>query len=125
MISVIDTSVLIDHTRGSTAARDALKDAAARGELHSSEMVRAELLVLIRDEERARVATLLEAMVWHPVDRQVAELAGEFGRQWLPRFNGIGAADFIVAATTSLLGASLLTRNVKHFPMFGDLTAPY
>lgn len=125
MISVIDTSVLIDHTRGMPAARDALEGAARGGELHSSEIVRTELLVLIRDAELTKIAPLLDVIVWHPVDRQVAELAGELGRRWLPAFSGIGAADFIVAATTALLDAQLLTRNVKHFPMIEGLQAPY
>ena len=125
MISVIDTSVLIDHSRGLPAARDALRTAATDGGLHSSEIVRAELLVLIREQELARIEPLLDVIVWHPVDRQIAEAAGGLGRRWLPAFTGIDAADFIIAATAELLGARLLTRNVKHFPMIAGLTAPY
>ena len=125
MISVVDTSVLIDHSRGLPAARDILRKAAAESALHSSEIVRAELLVLIRDAERSGIEPLLDVIVWHPVDRQVAELAGELGRRWLPAFTGIDAADFVIAATTMLLDGRLLTRNVKHFPMIEGLQAPY
>lgn len=125
MISVVDTSILIDHSRGVPAARATLLEAVEVGELHSSEIVRAELLVLIREHELRFVEPLLEAIVWHPVDRRIAELAGQLGRQWLPAFNGIDAADFIIAATTTALEARLLTRNVKHFPMIDGLTAPY
>ncbi len=50
---------------------------------------------------------------------------GVIGRRWLPAFTGIDAADFVVAATATLLDARLLTRNVKHFPMFEGLAAPY
>lgn len=125
MISVIDTSVLIDHSRGVPQARETLRSAAADGELYSSEIVRAELLVLIRDWERKLLDPLLDVIVWHPVDRRVAEVAGEIGRRWLPAFTGIDAADFIIAATTTLLRARLLTRNVKHFPMIEGLVAPY
>ncbi|MBO0980170.1 PIN domain-containing protein [Microbacterium sp. SD291] len=125
MISVIDTSVLIDHTRGMREAREALQNAALSGELHSSEIVRTELLVLIRDAELKEIDPLLDVIVWHPVDRQVAELASALGRRWIPAFSGIGAADLIVAATTALLDAQLLTRNVKHFPMVEGLVAPY
>jgi len=125
MTYVIDTSVLIDHTRGVPEARDALLSAIGHGALHSSEIVRTELLVLIRERELASVAPLLDAIVWHPVDRPVSELAGELGRRWLPSYNGVDAADFIIAATTTLLDAHLLTKNVKHFPMFPGLEAPY
>ncbi|MDQ4214852.1 type II toxin-antitoxin system VapC family toxin [Microbacterium capsulatum] len=125
MSSLIDTSVLIDHSRGVPAARRALFDAIDRGALHSSEAVRAELLILIRDRELRLIEPLLEAITWHPVDRRVAELAGELGRRWLPAYNGIDAADFVIAATAIHLEAQLLTRNVKHFPMFEGLVAPY
>jgi len=125
MISLIDTSVLIDHTRGVAAAHDALLHALDQGALHSSEIVRTELLVLIREDELAAITPLLDQMIWHPVDRPVAEKAGELGRRWLPAYTGIDAADFIVAATAVLLDARLLTRNVKHFPMLDGLTAPY
>ncbi|MGN8027558.1 PIN domain-containing protein [Microbacterium sp. 22242] len=125
MIGFVDTSVLIDHSRGLPGARAALLDAAAQGPVHSSEIVRAELLILIRERELRLVEPLLEAIVWHPVDRPVAELAGTLGRRWLPAFTGIDAADFLIAATATLLDARLLTRNVKHFPMFEGLAAPY
>lgn len=125
MISVVDTSVLIDHSRGLPQAREALLAAAELGALHSSEIVRAELLILIRDDELRAIDPLLHAIVWHPVDQRVAEVAGELGRRWLPAYNGIDAADFIIAATTALLDARLLTRNVKHFPMIEGLVAPY
>lgn len=125
MISVVDTSVLIDHSRGVPQARAALLAAVEQGALHSSEMVRAELLILIRDGELHAIEPLLQAIVWHPVDQRVAEVAGRLGRRWLPAFTGIDAADFIIAATTELLEARLLTRNIKHFPMIEGLTAPY
>lgn len=121
----IDTSVLIDHTRGVAGARNTLVRAAESGELHSSEVVRAELLVLIRPAEREAVSPLLKVITWHPVDEPVAERAGELGRRWLPSHNGIDVADFLIAATATLIGAELLTKNVKHFPMFAGLTAPY
>lgn len=125
MISFVDTSVLIDHTRGLPQAREALMGAVDQGALHSSEIVRTELLVLIREKELEAVGPLLEAIVWHSVDRPVSELAGALGRRWLPSHNGVDAADFIIAATATLLDAHLLTKNVKHFPMFPTLEAPY
>lgn len=125
MNTVVDTSVLIDHTRGLPAAHEALGQAASRGELHSSEIVRVELMVLIRRRELAAITPLLEVITWHPVDRTVAETAGSLGRQWLPSHSGIDAADFIVAATTQTVGAQLLTKNIRHFPMIPGLRAPY
>jgi len=39
--------------------------------------------------------------------------------------DGIDAADVIIAATTMLLEGSLLTKNVKRFPMIEGLVVPY
>lgn len=125
MRALVDTSVLVDHTRGVAAAHETLVRAADAGGLHSSEIVRAELLVLIRERELEAIEPLLEVIVWHPVDRQVAELAGSLGRRWLPSHSGIDAADLVIAATAILIEADLLTKNVKHFPMIEGLAAPY
>jgi predicted nucleic acid-binding protein len=38
---------------------------------------------------------------------------------------GIGIADLAIAATAEHITAPLVTCNVKHFPMFAGLQAPY
>lgn len=125
MSVVVDTSVLIDVLRGEAAAAAVLRSARTAGPLHASEVTRLEVLAGMRSGEEAATRALLEALVWHPVDEPVADVAGELGRQWLPSNRGIDSADLAVAATVVLLDAALLTRNVKHFPMFRELTAPY
>lgn len=55
----------------------------------------------------------------------MARLAGAYSRQYRPGHAGIDTADYLVAATTTVLGAELLTTNVKHYPMFKGLRAPY
>ena len=51
-------------------------------------------------------------------------LARTAARQ-LPSHRGIDSADLAIAATAAGLEARLLTRNVRHFPMFPDLRSPY
>jgi predicted nucleic acid-binding protein len=68
---------------------------------------------------------VLSALIWHPVDTQVAEQAGALGRQWLPSHHRIDSADLAIAATAQLTGLPLLTMNVRHFPMFPGLRPPY
>ena len=38
---------------------------------------------------------------------------------------GVDTVDFVVATTADRHDATLWTRNVKHFPMFTDLSSPY
>lgn len=75
-------------------------------------------------EERSTPA-LLSALEWRILDVEIAELAGELGRRWLPSHHTIDGADLVVAATAIADSAGLLTRNVKHFPMFDGLRSPY
>lgn len=125
MTVVVDTSVLIDVLRGDPAAAAALRDARAEGPLHASEVTRLEVLAGMRPREEEATRGLFSAFDWHPLDDRIAEIAGELGRQWLPGNQGIDSADLAIAATARALDARLFTRNVKHFPMFSKLAAPY
>lgn len=125
MTVVVDTSVLIDVLRGWADAAAALVAAREAGPLHASEVTRLEVLAGMRAAEEARTRALLGVLVWHPLDDAVAELAGHLGRRWPPGNQGIDGADLAIAATAVALDADLLTRNVKHFPMFEGLAAPY
>lgn len=122
---LVHTSVLIDVLRGEQAAAAALRSARREGELQASEVTRLEVLAGMRRGEERATRSLLDVFTWHPLTEAVAETAGELGRVWLPGNRGIDGADLAIAATTIILHARLLTRNVKHFPMFAGLTAPY
>lgn len=125
MTFVVDTSILIDVLRGERAAAEALHDARGAGPLHASEVTRLEVLAGMRAPEEVQTRMLFNAVVWHPVDEHIAEIAGGLGRRWLPGNRGIDSADLAIAATAQSLRASLLTGNVKHFPMFPGLQPPY
>ncbi|MGH9093351.1 MAG: type II toxin-antitoxin system VapC family toxin, partial [Acidimicrobiales bacterium] len=119
------TSILIDYLRGHAGASDLLERERAADVLHASEITRIEVLAGMRPIEEADTRALLSTLVWHPVDTGVAEEAGALGRQWLPSHHTIDSADLAIAATAVRTDARLLTRNVRHFPMFTDLQAPY
>lgn len=123
----LDTSVLIDHLRGTPPeATGLIPSAIARGdELWSSYIVRAELLAGMRDEEEAATRDLMRLISWVEVDDSVSEAAGALGRRYLRATPGIEVADLIVAALAQHLDAELKTTNLKHFPMFEGLKAPY
>jgi predicted nucleic acid-binding protein len=122
---LVDTSVLIDYLRGNPAAAEILERERATGPLHASEITRLEILAGMRPAEQDATESLLSTLVWHQVDEQVAERAGALGRQWLPSHHGIDSADLAIAATAIGTGSRLLTRNVRHFPMFAELQPPY
>lgn len=125
MSVLVDTSVLVDYLRGHEMAAEVLERERAAAALHGSEMTRLEVLAGMRPAEETGTRSLLSSLVWHAVDHQVAERAGALGRAWLRSHGGIDGADLAIAATAMLTGTRLLTRNVRHFPMFADLRAPY
>ena len=125
MTVVVDTSVLIDYLRGHPGAAEVVESTRTRHTLAASEISRLEVLVGVRPEEDDRTRSVLSTIEWRALDAEVAERTGELGRTWLPGNKGIDAADLAIAATAILLDARLLTRNVKHFPMFDGLVAPY
>jgi predicted nucleic acid-binding protein len=120
---VLDSSVLIDVLRGSHAAGEFI---AGLGDPPScSEVSRIEIVQGLRSSERRPAARLFAMVDWVPVDKAVAHRAGELGRKWRHSHPGIDLADLAIAATAEEIGAQLATRNVKHFPMFEGLHAPY
>jgi len=124
---VLDTSVLIDHLRGtSRAATELIPNAIDRGdELWSSYIVRAELLAGMRAGEEGPTRDLMRLISWSEVDESMSEASGALGRRYLRSHPGIEVSDLIVAALAQHLDADLKTTNLKHFPMFKDLKAPY
>ena len=120
---VLDTSVLIDHLRGSRGAAEFI--AGLDGPPCCSEVTRIEILQGIRSSERRPTNRMFALIDWIPVDDSIASRAGELGRRWRRSHPGIDIADLAIAATAEAAEAELATSNLKHFPMFEGLRAPY
>lgn len=120
---VLDTTVLIDHLRGSFSADAYLGSLAERPAC--SEITRVEVITGLRSPETRRAEALFELIEWVPLEEPIARRAGELGRRFRTSHPEIDAADLAVAGTTQHLRATLATANVKHFPIFPGLSAPY
>ncbi len=123
MTVVVDTSVLVDHLRATAAASDYL--ASLELPPACSEISRIEVVQGLRSGERPITEALFALIDWIPVDEAIARRAGELGRSWRRSHPGIGVADLAIAATAEHIGTTVATRNLKHFPMFPGLRAPY
>lgn len=126
MTTVVDTSVLIDHLREDDRAHAALRQARKIDRrVSASVLTKVEILAGMRPSERELTRRLLDSIEWLEVDDDLAERAGDLAARYLRSHPGIEAVDYVIAATVQRLGASLLTRNLKHFPMLDGLTDPY
>lgn len=125
-MKLLDTSVAIDHLRGTPPAVGLLSDLIESEEaLLASEIVRFELLAGVRKNEVAALEQFLSAISWVPVGEEVARAAASLAQRHRRAHSGIDDADYLIAATALLLEADLLTTNVRHFPMIKGLTSAY
>ena len=123
---LLDTSVLIDHLRHHSGAVELLLDANERGdELWGVVLTRTEVLGGMRSAERRRTLLLLDSVAWIDVTTELADRAGELARKYRASHRGIDLVDYTIAAAAEAIKAKLVTRNVRHFPMFEGLEPAY
>ncbi len=126
MTVIVDSDVLIGVLRGQAGARSALNEARRGGQrVLSVTPVRVEVLRGVLPAEEAATMALLGLIRWIAVDEAMADRAGELGRTFRRSHPGIEVVDLLLAAATERLGARLLTRNVRHFPMLTGLEPAY
>jgi len=73
----------------------------------------------------AHPCLFMGALAWFPVDEEIARLAGSLATEYRRSHNGIHAIDSMIVATATVVGAELLTTNVRHFPMISGLRPRY
>ena len=123
---LIDSDILIAHLRGLPAARTWLIDVREQtGKLAVSAISVTEITGGMRSAERSSVWHLLDSMQVEPVSEIVSRDAGDLMRKYRRSHGGIGLADYLIAATARSKGLEFATLNVKHFPMFARLRAPF
>lgn len=122
-MTVLDTTVLIDHLRGVPAAGEYLRSLPSVPTC--SEVTRTEVLQGLRGAERRAAEALFAVLQWADVDESVSRRAGDLGRRYRRSHPGLALGDLLIAATAIELDQPLATLNVRHFPMFPRLRAPY
>jgi predicted nucleic acid-binding protein len=125
-VILVDSDVLIAHLRGVPAAREWMVEArTSAGPMAVSAVSIAEITGGMRSSERRAVWHLLGSLRVEGVSEVVARRAGELMRSHRRSHVGIGMGDYLIAATADTRGHDLATLNVKHFPMFKGLRAPF
>lgn len=125
-MKLLDTTVAVDHLRGVGDAALLLEGLVENDEaLVASELTRFELLTGMRPQEHEALELFFSTVVWLEVNGDVTRTAGSLARQYRKAHSGIDDVDYLIAATSIVYDAELLTTNVRHFPMLPDLSAPY
>jgi predicted nucleic acid-binding protein len=125
-VILVDSDVLIEHLRGTTAARDWLLGARqSSGRLAISVVSLTEVAGGMRSPERREVMRLLGSMQRFEVTEQVAWRAAMLIREYRRSRSAIGLGDYLIAATALTEGLEIATLNIRHYPMFPELARPF
>jgi predicted nucleic acid-binding protein len=125
-VKLIDTTIAVDHLRGANEAVQLLEQLVETDEaMAASELMRFELLAGVRPDESEALEQFFSTLIWLPVNEDVTRTAGRLARERRKAHSGIDDVDYLIAATSILHDAELLTTNVRHFPMLPGLSAPY
>mgnify|MGYP005850457473 CR=1 FL=1 len=114
---VIDSDVLIDHLRGYRTALDFIDTLILDGaEVCFSVISEAEIYSNVQPGEEASILALFRALTRLNVNGVIARKAGEY-RALYRRSHGMALPDALIAATALVHQSTLITRNVRHYPM--------
>jgi len=115
---LIDTNILIYHTKGSQRTVDFISHLISQRAFHISILTKIEFLGWDKHnlEGFKKCKKLIELASVYPVEEEIANKAIK-----LKRGMKIKLADAVIAATASLKNMKLATRNVEDFKMIKDL----
>ncbi len=115
----LDADIAIWYLRRLPEARLRLVAlATSDAELWMSAAQRMEIVFHMRPGEERLTFTLLDSMKCDPVTKEIVDRAALLHREWHPS-HGTGKGDAILAASAMLTGGTVITQNIKHFPMPG------
>jgi predicted nucleic acid-binding protein len=116
---LLDTNIIIDAINGKRNRNQLLLDLTERqGHLLACCAINvAEVYAGMRPKEKARTSALLRSFRMYPLTCDVAELAGLFKRDYGKKGMTLSLTDAIIAAVAIHNQLSLITDNVKGFPM--------
>lgn len=117
MAYLVDTNLIIEHSKDVAAAVELLRRLKEKDDLFCSVISLTEFRVGLERKIRWQMKKVKESYFPLNVTPEIAELAGAYLRKYTPRILRFDISDAIVAATAIVHGLSLVTKNIKHFPM--------
>lgn len=117
---LIDSDILIEVSRGRDVGILKKWDDLGRSDtvLMCSPVTVAELWHGARPQEQKILEALFAAIQCVPIDVEIGRRAGDYLRQFA-KSRGVELGDALIAATASVHGLELWTRNRRHYPIRG------
>lgn len=114
---LIDTDVIIWILRGDKEYENFLQELKNKGSLSVSTITIAEIYKNVYPSEMVMTENLLNELLARDVNTSTAKQAGLYWQQYVKKLKNLGLADCLIAATANVNDLTLVTLNVRHFPM--------
>lgn len=114
---LLDSDVVIWHLRGKATVVELVLTLARRGRIGLSAITRAEVLLGMREPERALTLRFLDSCETLPVLAATADRAGEIFRSFRSQGITLSLPDALIGATALLASVPLYTCNPRRYPM--------
>lgn len=114
---LLDTTVLIDFFRGRPEVVQMLGMLVEEAPLACCPVTVAEVFSGARPEEMPVMEEFFAALVYYPVEYRAARRAGLYRRDYQKKGITLSVSDTLIAAVAVENSLTLVTKNVRHFPM--------
>ena len=115
---LLDTSVIIDAINGKRDRGQLLKGLLEQGHLLACCPINVtEVYAGLRPQEETVTQELLESLEYYPITRGIARLAGLLKRDYARKGVTLATTDVTIAAVALYHHLTLITDNLKHYPM--------
>src|ERR1017187_570103 len=115
---LLDTNVIVDALRGRKERHLTIKGLLLQGQpLASCSVTVTEIYAGMRPHEEAPTRAVMDSLLFLPVTKEISERAGYLKALYTKRGKSLSFQDVTIAAVSIEYGCTLVTENVKDFPM--------
>lgn len=114
---LLDTDVLIWVLRGNREIIEKISSLKDKSQLAISVISIAEIYKNIFPAELTVTEDYLEQHIILEIDARIAKIAGLYHQQFSKKLKNLSLTDCLIAATANVNDATLVSLNIRHFPM--------
>lgn len=114
---LIDTDIVIWVLRGNLHYTTFIKKLAQKGDLSISTITVAEIYKNIFPSEIAKTEAFLKEITSCDITPPIAKQGGFYWQSYFKKLRNLSLTDCLIAATANVHNLTLVTLNIKHFPM--------
>ena len=115
---LLDTNIIVNVLRRRDDAHLLIENLLNQGQpLASCPITITEIYAGMRPHEEKATRAFMKSLVFLPVSAEIAEQAGHLKRRYAKRGKVLSVQDATIAAVSIAYGCTLVTENIKDFPM--------